>query len=206
MITGHQKTKGHKSKSHARSKWNALGHSAPAPLTSCGALSNKEQAPGTPGKNPTPGKNSGAWHEFAAACAAFGPESRPAANFARFFVIFAAAHFFLDPAAFHQFTEAADGFLNALTIADNKLNHRASQTNSAWPTTPGNRFRENRKPVSLPPPGPVCPGMFAASGRRFPVPRWVASIATPIDAAPAVRGIPRECEAVRSRPRGLQSS
>ena len=53
--------------------------------------------------------------------------ARSAANLARLFIVLAAAHLFLDAAAFHQLAEATNRFLNALAVAHDQLDH--------WPST-----------------------------------------------------------------------
>jgi hypothetical protein len=58
-----------------------------------------------------------------AASAAFGSESSATFDFAGLFVVLATTHFFFDSAAFYQFAESADRFLNTLAIPNNKLNH-----------------------------------------------------------------------------------
>jgi hypothetical protein len=62
-----------------------------------------------------------------AAGAVFGSQASAAADFAGLFVVLAATHFLLDAAAFNQLAETADRLLNALAVADDQLNHWASE-------------------------------------------------------------------------------
>jgi hypothetical protein len=62
-----------------------------------------------------------------AAGAIFGTQAGAAADFTRLFIVLAATHFLLDAAAFNQLAETADRFLNALAVADDQLNHWASE-------------------------------------------------------------------------------
>ena len=64
--------------------------------------------------------------EALAASAAFGSESSATFDFTWFFVVLSPTHFFLDSAAFDQFAESADRFLDALAIPYNQLNHDES--------------------------------------------------------------------------------
>ncbi len=63
---------------------------------------------------------------FARAGAAFGTQTSTTAGLARLFVVFAAAHFFLNPATLHKLTKAADGFLNRFFFSHVQLNHNDS--------------------------------------------------------------------------------
>ena len=63
-----------------------------------------------------------------AASTALGAETSTAANLARLFIVFAAAHLFLDAAAFDELAKASDGLLDAFSITNDELDHLASQT------------------------------------------------------------------------------
>ncbi len=52
------------------------------------------------------------------ATATLGTKAGAAFGFTRLFVVFAAAHFFLDAASFDQFSETTNGFLNRFAITN----------------------------------------------------------------------------------------
>src|SRR5690349_18180299 len=64
--------------------------------------------------------------EHARAATPCSPQSGPASSFARLFVVFAPAHFFLDSAALNELAEATDRFLNAFAVPHVQLNHTSS--------------------------------------------------------------------------------
>ena len=64
--------------------------------------------------------------DLARAGAAFSTQTGTAASLARLFIIFAAAHFFLNPATLDEFTKATDGFLNRFFFSHVQLNHNDS--------------------------------------------------------------------------------
>jgi hypothetical protein len=63
---------------------------------------------------------------LARAGAAFGTQAGTAAGLARLFVVFAAAHFFLNSATLDQLPKAADSFLNRFFFSHVQLNHKDS--------------------------------------------------------------------------------
>jgi hypothetical protein len=72
--------------------------------------------------------------------ATFRSEAGTTFDLARFLVIFSAPHFFLDAATFHEFSEAADGFLDRLFVTNDQSDHYSSLCHSAnvqaWTTEP----------------------------------------------------------------------
>src|SRR4051812_11311019 len=74
--------------------------------------------------------------EHSSAATPCSPQSGAASSFARLFVVFAPAHFFLDSAALDELAEATDRFLNAFAVAHVQLDHTASfGTPIGWNST-----------------------------------------------------------------------
>ena len=63
--------------------------------------------------------------ETAAASTTLSTQAGTATRVARLFVIFFAAHFLLDAAAFDELAKAANGFVNRFAFADLQLNHES---------------------------------------------------------------------------------
>ena len=63
--------------------------------------------------------------ETATASTTLSTQAGAATGVARLFVIFFAAHFLLDAAAFDELAKAANGFVNRFAFADLQLNHES---------------------------------------------------------------------------------
>lgn len=97
--------------------------------------------------------------------AAFGAEAGATAGFAWLLEELAAAHLLLDAAPLHQLPEAANRFLDALTLANRQLDHACSEPDRSPARRPSpagkpRRIADQAQPVYPGFPGPGRDGGF----------------------------------------------